>query len=83
LAGAKDILRWLGSYFNFGVHALLSALLGNWFGRFLRWIQPWLEPRSPALWFWLLTQNYALTAGMGRPQPVLSYQPSAIGFTEI
>jgi len=78
LAGAKDLLRWLGSYFNFCLHALLSAVLGSWFGRCLRWIQPWLEPRYPALWFWLLAQNYALTNGMGRPQPDISYQPSAI-----
>ena len=67
LAGAKDILRWLGSYFNFGLHALLGWLLGSWFGRLLRWIQPWLEPRYPALWLWLLAQSYALTAGIGRP----------------
>ncbi|MBV8884901.1 MAG: flavin-dependent dehydrogenase [Chroococcidiopsidaceae cyanobacterium CP_BM_RX_35] len=78
LAGAKDLLRWLGSYFNFCLHALFSAMLGSWFGRCLRWIQPWLEPRYPALWFWLLAQNYALTNGMGRPQPDISYQPSAI-----
>jgi len=74
LAGAKDLLRWLGSYFNFGLHALLSALLGKWFGRFLGRIQPWLEPRYPALWFWLLAQNYALTNAIGRPQPVVTTQ---------
>lgn len=79
LAGAKDILRWLGSYFNFGLHALLNWLLGSWFGRLLGRIQPWLEPRYPALWLWLLAQSYALTTGMGRPQngkqlSALSYQ---------
>jgi len=68
LAGAKDILLWLGSYFNFGLHALLGWLLGSWFGRLLRQLQPWLEPRYPALWLWLLAQSYALTAGIGRPQ---------------
>ena len=75
LAGTRDILRWLSNYFNFSFHALLSALVGSWFPGFLRRIQPWLEPRYPALWLWLLTQNYALTAGMGRPQK--SYQLSA------
>jgi len=74
LAGAKDLLRWLGSYFNFGLHALLSALLNKWFGRFLGRIQPWLEPRYPALWFWLLAQNYALTNAMRDPQPVVTTQ---------
>lgn len=79
LAGAKDILRWLGSYFNFGLHALLNWLLGSWFGRLLGRIQPWLEPRYPALWLWLLAQSYALSTGMGRPQngkqlSALSYQ---------
>ena len=68
LAGARDILSWLSNYFNFSFHALLSALVGSWFPGFLRRIQPWLEPRYPALWLWLLAQNYAITAGMGRPQ---------------
>jgi lycopene cyclase CruA len=67
LAGARDIVRWLGNYFNFSFHALLSALVGSWFGYFLARIQPWLEPRYPTLWLWLLAQSYALTAGMGRP----------------
>lgn len=78
LAGAKDILRWLGSYFNFGLHALLSAMLFRWFGPLLRRIQPWLEPRYPALWLWLLAQSYALTTGMGRPQN--SEQLWALGY---
>ena len=78
LAGAKDILRWLGSYFNFGLHALFSAMLFRWFGPLLRRIQPWLEPRYPALWLWLLAQSYALTTGMGRPQN--SEQLCALGY---
>ena len=68
LAGAKDILRWLGSYFSFTRHALVVWLLGGWFPAALRRLQPSLEERYPALWLWLLTQSYALTAGMGRPQ---------------
>lgn len=78
LAGAKDILRWLGSYFNFGLHALFSAMLFRWFGPLLRRIQPWLEPRYPALWLWLLAQSYALTTGIGRPQN--SEQLCALGY---
>lgn len=82
LAGSKDLLRWLGSYFNFGVNALFSAILSGWFPGFLRFIQPWLEPRFPKLWLILLAQSYALTAGMGRPQLAISYQRPAISSQE-
>ncbi len=70
MAGVKDILRWLVNYFNFGFYAGVSALVGSWFPSFLGHIQPWLEPRYPALWLRLLAQSYALTAGMGRPHNV-------------
>ncbi len=66
LAGARDIMRWLGSYINFGLHAFISAMLASWFPSFIRRIQPWLEPRFPALWLKLLAQSYALSAGNGR-----------------
>ncbi|HCF27744.1 MAG TPA: flavin-dependent dehydrogenase, partial [Cyanobacteria bacterium UBA11049] len=49
LAGAKDLLRWLGSYFDFGLNALFSAILSGWFPGFLRSYQPWLESRFPKL----------------------------------
>lgn len=74
LAGARDILRWLGNYLNFSFNAMLSALLSSWFPGLLRQIQPWLEPRYPALWLRLLVQSYALTTGMGRDN---TYQLSA------
>lgn len=67
LAGAKDLIRWVGSYLNFTLSALISYLFA-WVPKFSRTIQPWLEPRHPALWFWLLTRSYALTYGMGKPQ---------------
>ncbi|MFB8791171.1 MAG: flavin-dependent dehydrogenase [Potamolinea sp.] len=72
LAGAQDIFRWLGSYLNFAVNSLISWLFKGWFPAFLRRLQPWLENRYPALWLQLLAQNYALTAGMGRPEKVRS-----------
>ena len=31
MAGAKDLLRWLGTYLNFGWSALISGLLVGWF----------------------------------------------------
>ncbi|MEH2244310.1 NAD(P)/FAD-dependent oxidoreductase [Nostoc sp.] len=66
LAGPRDLLRWLGSYFNFGRHALVSTLLSPWFSRFLSRIGFWLEPRNPGLWLWLLAINYAIATGKPR-----------------
>ena len=63
LAGVKDLLRWTGIYIDFARHSIVSGLFGKWFGRFIRQIQPKLEPRFPALWFRLLAINYALDAG--------------------
>jgi len=70
LAGPRDLLRWLGSYLNFTVSALVSWLLG-WLPGVARQIQPWLEPRYPAIWLWLLAQSYALTYGVGQPRVTL------------
>ncbi|MEH2334159.1 NAD(P)/FAD-dependent oxidoreductase [Nostoc sp.] len=79
LAGPRDLLRWLGSYFNFGRHALVSALLSPWFGRFLNRVGFWLEPRNPGLWLWLLTINYAIATGKPRsPSQVAKSSPEAI-----
>ncbi len=74
LAGARDLLRWLGSYLNFTLSALLSWLLG-WLPGFARQIQPWLAPRYPAVWLWLLAQSYALTDGVGQPQAQRRLRP--------
>lgn len=68
LAGAKDIFRWLGSYFKFTIDALIGLLLSGWFPQFTRWCQPWLEPKFPDLWLWMLVRSYALTTGMGRSE---------------
>ncbi len=67
LAGAKDLLRWLGNYFDFIRHSLISALLSGWLPNFLHRNQ-WLENRSPALWLHLLAISYALTTGKGKPE---------------
>ncbi|QLE56512.1 NAD(P)/FAD-dependent oxidoreductase [Nostoc sp. TCL26-01] len=66
LAGAKDLLRWLGNYANFGRDALVNALLSAWFPNFLVQVKPWLETHNPGLWLRLLAINYAITTG--RPQ---------------
>ncbi|MBD2021634.1 flavin-dependent dehydrogenase [Leptolyngbya sp. FACHB-36] len=66
----RDFLRWLGSYRDFTMTALLSAIVGGWSPNVLRRLQPWLEPRFPGLWLWLLAQSYVLTDGVGAPQPI-------------
>ncbi|HEY9599418.1 MAG TPA: flavin-dependent dehydrogenase [Cyanophyceae cyanobacterium] len=68
MAGAKDIIRWLGSYWNFTYQALVRWLFKGWFPGLIRRLQPWIERRYPALWLRLLAQSYAITAGMGRPE---------------
>ncbi|HBB35689.1 MAG TPA: flavin-dependent dehydrogenase [Cyanobacteria bacterium UBA8803] len=76
MAGAKDFLRWIGSYFSFTLYTLVSWLLGvypehsrrGWFPGLLQRIQPWLEKHYPKVWLRLLAQSYALTTGMGRPE---------------
>ncbi|MBD2079960.1 flavin-dependent dehydrogenase [Leptolyngbya sp. FACHB-17] len=83
MAGAKDLLRWTRSYLSFGVNALISWILSGWFPKLLFQVQPWLEPRFPALWLWGLSQSYALTYGMGKPDLMpkfkLSRPRTAIG----
>jgi lycopene cyclase CruA len=74
LAGFRDLVRWLGNYFNFGRHAFVCALLGKWFPLFLKWSQSWLEPRYPGLWFNLLVANYAISTG----KPRLRHQVSTL-----
>jgi len=71
LAGFRDLTRWLGSYVNFTVMALVSFLF-QWLPAFTHWVRPWLEPRNPALWFWLLARSYGLTYGVGVPQGMRS-----------
>jgi lycopene cyclase CruA len=79
LAGFKDLVRWLGNYFNFGIHALVSTLLSTWFPRFLVRIGPWLEPRYPALWLRLLVIRYAIATGKPRSRnQVTTVKPEAI-----
>lgn len=68
MAGARDFLRWIGSYRDFTLAALIGGFVGTWFPALLRRMQPWLEPKFPAFWLWLLAQSYAYTDGVGRPQ---------------
>ncbi|WP_242041211.1 NAD(P)/FAD-dependent oxidoreductase [Leptolyngbya sp. FACHB-261] len=67
LAGPRDALRWLVSYLSFTWNALLNVLLAGWVPPFLRWMQRWIEPQNPLLWFRLLAWSYWLTYGAGQP----------------
>ena len=60
MAGSKDMIRWLGSYFSFNKDALRNLLLSRWFPGLLKQSQPWLEKQNPGLWLKLLSLNYQL-----------------------
>ena len=60
MAGSKDMIRWLGSYFSFNKDALRNLLLSSWFPSLLKQSQPWLEKQNPGLWLKLLSLNYQL-----------------------
>ncbi len=82
LAGAKDLLRWVGNYINFTRHAVVVALVSGWFPAFLARIQGWLEPRNPALWLRLLAINYAIGTGNPPVKEQLSRPKSAAAIQE-
>ncbi len=60
-----EISRWFISFLNYTVLAFISFLFA-WVPTFSRWVQPWIEPRFPRLWFGLLTTSYSLTDGLGK-----------------
>ncbi|AFY78635.1 MAG: flavin-dependent dehydrogenase [Hydrococcus sp. C42_A2020_068] len=60
MAGSRDMLRWLGSYWDFTLDALKNWLLSGWFPKWLQHSQPWLEKNHPALWLRLLNLKYSL-----------------------
>ncbi|MGB8699494.1 MAG: flavin-dependent dehydrogenase [Thermosynechococcaceae cyanobacterium] len=72
LVGLKDMIRWLQSYWSFTVAAFFNALLRTWFPNWVQRMQPYLEPRYPALWFWLLAKSYGVTYSLGQVRIVRS-----------
>jgi lycopene cyclase CruA len=66
LVGPLDMVRWLQSYWSFTVAAFINALLQSWFPAFVRRLQPYLEPRYPRVWLWLLALSYSVTYSMGK-----------------
>jgi lycopene cyclase CruA len=66
LVGPMDMLRWLQSYWSFTMAAFVNAFLKSWFPAFVRRLQPYLEPRYPRIWLWLLALSYSVTYSMGK-----------------
>ncbi|HEY9848512.1 MAG TPA: flavin-dependent dehydrogenase [Leptolyngbyaceae cyanobacterium] len=82
LAGFRDLLRWLGNYFNYSRHALVSLVVGGWLPQFLKISQSWLEPSFPGLWLQLVAINYAITTGKPRSrQQVIQFHPETSHYT--
>ncbi|ERN41216.1 hypothetical protein KR51_00021900 [Rubidibacter lacunae KORDI 51-2] len=76
-AGAKDFLRWIGSYLAFTRDAAVGWLLRGWFPDWVRRMRPQLETRNPAVWLRLLAISYNLTAGLGIVEDVEPLLPPA------
>ncbi len=60
MAGSRDLLRWLGAYFEFTIDSAKNFLLKGWLDNWLKRSQPWLEKRYPILWLKLLSLKYSL-----------------------
>jgi lycopene cyclase CruA len=60
MAGTKDLLRWLVSYFNFTLAALVNFCFGSWVpGLVWQW-QSAIEENNPRWWLQLLSWVYTL-----------------------
>jgi lycopene cyclase CruA len=60
MAGSRDLLRWLGAYWEFTLDSAKNFLLKGWLPNWLERSQPWLEKRYPILWLKLLSWKYSL-----------------------
>ena len=69
--GIKELFRWIPTYLTFTWAALMSFLFSGWLPQLLhRWQQP-LAQRWPRTWLQLLSWNYRLTYGIGKPKLLL------------
>jgi lycopene cyclase CruA len=62
------MMRWVVSYLNFTIGAAIGWIF-RWVPAFSDRVRPWLEPKLPGIWFWLLAKSYSLSYGMGKPRP--------------
>ncbi|ELS02858.1 flavin-dependent dehydrogenase [Xenococcus sp. PCC 7305] len=65
MAGSKDLLRWLGSYWAFSIDAVRKSLLGSWLPGWLNNSQSWMEEKYPSTWLKLLSLSYQLKYSAG------------------
>ena len=66
MAGSKDLVRWLGSYWAFTFDSARKSLFISWFPHWLKESQSWLENKYPGLWLKLLSFSYQLQYSAGR-----------------
>ena len=66
MAGSKDLLRWLGSYWAFTLDSAKKSLFISWFPSWLKESQSWLENKYPGLWLKLLSFSYQLQYSTGK-----------------
>ncbi len=80
IAGAKDLVRWLGSYVVFSLTAIVNFLFSSWVPALTIQIQPWLESKSPRIWLRLLAFSYSLRSGTQPPisPPSAKISPDAL-----
>jgi lycopene cyclase CruA len=74
MAGTKDILRWLVSYFFFTLDSFIAFLTLGWLPNLLTKSQSWLENHNPALWLKLLSFTYTLQLSTGKITPLRTSQ---------
>ncbi|VEP11559.1 Flavin-dependent dehydrogenase [Hyella patelloides LEGE 07179] len=66
MAGSRDLLQWLGSYWAFTLDSARKSLFISWFPAWLKDSQSWLEEKYPSLWLKLLSFSYQLQYSAGR-----------------
>lgn len=60
MAGTKDILRWLSSYFQFSFSAFCNLLFARWLPKFCQNLPDSFAQKFPLLWWRLLCWSYEL-----------------------
>ncbi len=61
MAGNKDLIRWLGSYFEFTGDSLKNLFFSSWFDQLLKQLPDGLQKQYPSLWLRLLSFQRSLT----------------------
>ncbi len=61
MAGNKDLIRWLGSYWEFTGDSFKNLLFASWFSQLIQQLPDGLQQRYPSLWLRLLSFQRSLT----------------------